>query len=188
MNAVIVTLIMSVISALIYDVLKSRFLIKFGRLIFDYLTSLHKKIKPSIFAPSYKLKQRLQDVMTPKSVFIKEDNTIDQAFNVLDETGEWCLSVESGRLDFIGVVFKDKLADAKRKGFGSKSVTTEMLPKEMVVHFHASDTVGKALKTLRENNAVRAPVTLNGRVRGFITLEDIEKYVEIKELGSQLDY
>ena len=181
MNAVIVTLIMSVISALIYDILKSRFLIKFGKLIFDYLSSLHKKIKPSIFAPSYKLKQKLQHLMIPKSVFIKENNTIEQAYNFLDQTGECCLSVESGRFDFIGVVFKDKLAAAKRKGFGSKSVTTEMLPKEMVVHFHVSDTIENALATLRDNNVVSAPVTLNGRVKGFITLEDIEKYVEIEK-------
>ena len=129
-----------------------------------------------------------RDVMTPDAQCIGENDSVADAAKQLAERGFGAMPIcgEDDRLKGM-LTDRDIVVKVLAQGKDPNSTTAGELGEGKPVTIGADDSVGEALRTMKEHAIRRLPVIDGHDLVGIVSIADLAKHIEDEETGDLIE-
>jgi CBS domain-containing protein len=129
-----------------------------------------------------------RDVMTPDAQCIGENDTVTETARRLAELGVGAMPIcgEDQRLKGV-VTDRDIVVEVLAQGKDPDSVKAGELGDGKPVTIGADDSIGEALRTMKEHAVRRLPVIDGHDLVGIVSIADLAKNIDDEETGDLVE-
>lgn len=122
---------------------------------------------------------RVQDIMTRKTVTTTAKTTIQKVYSLITESGYNAIPVLDNHNELIGIISRrDLLSGSIRTALINETqIPVEKIMKTELITIHKDASIAEAAQKMLDSDISRIPVTENGRLIGIIDRFDVLKNI-----------
>ena len=129
---------------------------------------------------------QINDAMAGNPLFVRTDETIQEAAAVMRDAGVGALPVVGNSEELVGILTdRDIALRAVAEGFGPETTVDQVMTKQLIV-VEPSDDLEEALTLMRDHQVRRLPVVEGERLVGIVAQADVAALIAPAEVADTL--